>query len=487
MKKQFFKLLLLTIPLVTITSCSDYLDTEPITETTTSSNADDAVIPTAAEAEKRMKTVYGSFGGEYWQMDYFFNGDAQTDIAYAGADNVQNFQQDEYRILTTNTNVNRDWGYIYDNINNCNIVLNYVDQATDLTAARKTEMKGEASLIRALHLFHATQLWGDAPVPLTAVFKVSHDNFDEVYNALYPTRKPITEVYTQIIADCEFAIANAPASTEKFKANKMAAKALLAKAYATQPTPDWAKVSALCTEVIAGGYSLDTSYTKLFDNSYDIAGTASAESIWEVNGEGWGSTVGSWSTFMFLGTDWKKFNTPSNDLVKTYNDEGDIQRKAASIKFETVTWSDSYWGKTDYPFMNKQRLTDGKQNFYILRLADIILLKAEALVNQNDFTAAAALVNQVRSRVGLGAITISSKDDGINKILKERKMELAFEGHRWFDLKRTGKAIEILSQQKDGNGNILSYAGNINQNRLLWPVPQSKRDQNSELTQNPGY
>ena len=66
-------------------------------------------------------------------------------------------------------------------------------------------------------------------------------------------------------------------------------------------------------------------------------------------------------------------------------------------------------------------------------------------------------------------------------------MELAFEGDRWFDLKRMSRAIEVLSTQKDGNGTILSYATNINQNRLLWPIPQDKLDANALLTQNPGY
>ena len=137
--------------------------------------------------------------------------------------------------------------------------------------------------------------------------------------------------------------------------------------------------------------------------------------------------------------------------------------------------------------MYKMRKTDGTQNFYILRYADIILLQAEAAVRTGDFTGAAGYINQVRTRVGLSPVSISSETDGIGKVLKERKLELAFEGVRWFDLKRTGTAISILSQQKDGNGNILPYAGNLNPNRLLWPIPQGQRDNNQNLTQNPGY
>ena len=133
------------------------------------------------------------------------------------------------------------------------------------------------------------------------------------------------------------------------------------------------------------------------------------------------------------------------------------------------------------------RDTNGNQNFYIARLADILLLKAAALANKGDVTGAMSQVNLVRTRAGIASISATNQADAINKILEERLMELAFEGDRWFDLKRMGKAIEFLSKQKDGNGNLLPYASNINQNRLLWPIPQDKLDANALLTQNPGY
>jgi hypothetical protein len=190
---------------------------------------------------------------------------------------------------------------------------------------------------------------------------------------------------------------------------------------------------------------------------------------------------------MFIGTDWKKFNTPSNDLIKSFDAQGDAIRKASTVKFEKVDWSDKYWSSASYPFAWKQREQGGNQNVYIFRYADLLLLRAEAKVKLGDFTGAAALVNQVRARVNLAPITITGENDGINKILEERKLELAFEGQRWFDLKRTGKAIEIIKNRKDGNGNPLGYAANITEQRLLWPIPQSQLDNNSNLTQNPGY
>lgn len=465
-----------------LSSCTNYLDTEPITEEATSLN-NGVVIQDAAAAESRMNAVYGTFGSGYWQLDYFLIGDGQSDNAYIGADNPAIYQYETYQMLSTNSQMKGDWNDLYNNINTCNIVINYVDQATDLTTTRKNEMIGEASLIRALNHFQAVQLWGDCPIATEAIFSISSENFDSAFNALFPARKPVADVYAQIIADCQVAIEKAPAASNKFKANKMAANALLAKVYATMPNPDWAKVSQYCDVVIGGGYTLMPTYDHLFDSLHE----GNAESIWEINGDGWSSPIGAWSTFMFLGTDWKKFNAPSHTLVQAFTTNGDAQRLASSITRENVGWSDNYWSSTSYPFANKMRDTNGNQNYYIARLADILLLKAEALASQGDYAGAMTLVNQVRTRAGIATISATSQSDAITKVLNERLMELAFEGDRWFDLKRMGKAIELLSQQKDGNGNVLSYATNINQNRLLWPIPQDKLDANALLTQNTGY
>jgi hypothetical protein len=190
---------------------------------------------------------------------------------------------------------------------------------------------------------------------------------------------------------------------------------------------------------------------------------------------------------MFIGDGWQRFNLPTHDLVNAFDAQGDNIRKTNSIKFD-IGVSDAYWtDKNNYPFAYKQRIQDGTQHIYILRYADLLLLKAEAKVKLGDFTGAAALVNQVRGRVSLNPITITSETDGINKILKERLLELAFEGQRWFDLKRTGKALEVIKARTDGKGNKLGYVNNLTEQRLLWPVPQSQLDKNPNLTQNTGY
>ncbi len=106
LNKTIFYLFLGTSLALGTTSCSDYLDTEPITDQAVPLS--DTPYTTAVQAENLMNTIYNGLGNEYWQLDYFFNGDAQSDVAYMGGDNPQNKQQAEYRIQATNSNVSLD-------------------------------------------------------------------------------------------------------------------------------------------------------------------------------------------------------------------------------------------------------------------------------------------------------------------------------------------------------------------------------------------
>lgn len=489
----FWKTMIVLAGLVFSTACHKLLDTEPITDKIVPPQ-DEQVLKTVEDVDGAMKSIYAIFGNEFWQFDYFFLGDAGADVAYAGADGQEFFQIDEYRVSSTNYVIGRDWGHFSDFVKKCNLLINYIDDVPGLSQAEKDEKVGQAALFRALTRFYATQIWGDYPIINSTITSVNADNFDSLYGDLYPSRKPVLEVYDAIIADCETALAKAPASgtapENKYRPSKDAAHALLAKVYATKPNPDWAKVIEHCNAVIGGGYSLLPTFDHLFDNMHE----GNAESIWEVNGEGQGSLVNSWCTNVFLGTNWKKFNTPSHTL----NTALDAKRKTSTIKKLPTTFADPYWKTfTQFPHPWRMRATDGTQNFYIFRLADILLLKAEALSRTGDLDGAMALVNQIRTRVSLPNVAAAtSEDDAINKILQERFVELAFEGHRWYDLKRTGKTIEILSKQtypvydpvtQLSTETPMEYLGNLTITDLVWPIPQDVLDNNPNLSQNAGY
>ncbi|RZK64245.1 MAG: RagB/SusD family nutrient uptake outer membrane protein, partial [Pedobacter sp.] len=117
---------------------------------------------------------------------------------------------------------------------------------------------------------------------------------------------------------------------------------------------------------------------------------------------------------------------------------------------------------------------------YILRLADIKLLKAEALneLSAGGWSSAKTIVDEIRGRVNLGGTPANSQSAMRLAIEKERRLELAFEGHRWFDLLRTNRAVEVMNAQRDDNGALLY---NISTSKLLFPIPQAERDRNPNL------
>jgi hypothetical protein len=472
-----------------ITSCQKFLDLKPVSKGIYVDNqgSDSVAYKTANEVEAALGGVYSDFRNEYFELDYFVNGDAQSDDAYAGADNPANFQIDDYNIDATNSNVSRDWRYLYAAIGKANPVINNVDSVPDpaLSDTRRSQIKGEAKFIRAYMYFQLVQQWGDVPLQLKEVTTISAETLPEIYPLLFPPRAPMADVYAQIVSDLEYAAANVPVSgSDKGYVTKGAANAMLAKVYATIEPHDWTKVQQYCDAVISGGYSLLPEYDQLWDNEHEN----SSEAIFEINYEGTSSS-GNWGASMFMGMDWKKFNVPSNDLVAAFDNENDIIRKNSSIMFDDVSgiWSDNNWPQEEYPFVNKYRnyISPSPQNYIFLRLADIILLKAEALNELGDVSGAANLVNQIRTRVQLSNTTAANQADMRLAIEKERRLELAFEGHRWFDLKRTGRAIEVISNTTGPDGSNYGYV--LTQNELLWPIPQGELDLNLELTQNPGY
>lgn len=487
--KKYFLFSVIALGALMLNSCEKFLELEPESQGIAVSNtsSDSILFKSASEAEAALAGAYSDFKNEYYQLDYFVNGDAQSDDAYAGADNPSNFQIDDYKLDATNSNVSRDWRYLYSTIGKCNTVINNVRAVNDpaMSAARKEEIVGEASFIRAFMYFQATQLWGDVPLQLKEVKTISAANLEEIYPQIFPARAPQAEVFAQIIADLETALGKVPVSAaHKGFATKGAVNALLAKVFATQAPQDWNKVKDYCDAVIAGGYTLLTDYDQL----WALGNENTTESIFEINYNG-GAPDGNWGTKMFRGLDWKKFNIPSNDLLAAFDAENDTKRKNSSVIFEDVSgkWSDPHYPQNKYPFINKWRnFQEGSnQNYIFIRLADILLLKAEALNELGDQPGAATLVNQIRSRVNLGATPAVTQAELRLAIEKERRLELAFEGHRWFDLKRTGRAIEVINNVKGADGQLIGYS--LSTNRLVWPVPQAELDKNIRLLQNAGY
>jgi hypothetical protein len=434
-------------------------------------------------AEASLTGVYKTFHSEYYQFDMFINGDVTADLAYAGGDNNANFEIDDLAVTATNGNVARDWRYLYEAIGVANVFLGKIDSIQDESFSQvdRDRLKGEVTFIRAIHYFNLVRLWGGVPLVLKA---------DDQGSSSLP-RSTVDQVYDQIITDLEYSAEKLPVtSSYKGRIRRAAAHGLLAKVYATKGvTKDYAKVLQYCDSVLSDGqYSLSPSYGDLFDGGHENTN----ESLFEIQFEA--NVAGNWGVQLFLPPSltqdgWKKFNTPSKELVEAYDEEGDLIRKNANILFENVTgfYSDDIWG-TLMPFsykMKQPNAWNSSNNIIYLRLADIILLKAEALNETGRVVEAAAELNKIRARVNLLPKNPATQAEMRLVIERERMLELALEGHRWFDLKRTGRALEVMKVAGTRKPNqTYSY---IDANDLLWPIPQSERDKNPALTQNPGY
>jgi len=456
---------------------------------------------TAAQAEQLVSAMYNTFGNEFWQLDMYILNDAQSDNAYSGEDNPNRYQIDEFRVENTNQNATRDWKYLYEHIAQANAILTWVPLITDpaLTANRKNEILGEAAFIRALSYFNLVRIYSNVPLITKDIPEVSNENLEEVYPLLYPPQVTPEELYVQIIEDLESALGKvADYSTFKFKITKAVVNLLLAEVYATKDdyeNRDWQKVKQYAEAVVNDSrYGLMENYDDLFaiegtpeENvlpAMDLKFEHTRESLFEVDYNP-APLLGNWGASMFYGIDWKKFNTPSQDLYRAFNTAGDQIRLQASFKFSDVTgkWTDKYWPSNNFPYCYKMRARESA-NIILFRLPEAILLLADAENESGNLSAAQMQLNKIRNRVGLPNTTANTKEAMRLAIENEHRLEFAFEGKRWYDLLRRGRAIQVMNACTDHQK---QYAARLNENYIIWPIPQSEIDLNANLVQNLGY
>ena len=490
MKTKLYRYVIALAMIASMVSCEEMLELDPISDNTTVN-----AYKTASDAEAALVGVYDSFQQEYYVWDNIIFNDVISDNYYAGGDDPQIFAVDNLNITPTNGRLFNNWSQLYSAIAKANVVLQKVPDIDDpsLSEERKNQILGEASFLRAFHYYQLVKMWGGVPLVLE-----SGSTDPDVTNK---ERSAEEEIYAQIIADLDFAVANLPdvytddASVNKARATKGAAHALLAKVWAQKSDRDYNKVLEHANAVInsPAGYALLDNYNHLFDgNHYN-----NNESILEIQYTG--GTEANWGPQLLLppsvsGDSWRKFVTPSHDLVNAFDSEGDVVRKNASILFEEAPWSDEYWSLAvngQVPFAYKWKSANGwasTNRQYLLRLADIILLKVEALNELGQLEDARAEVDRVRARVGLNGTDASDKATMKLAIENERRLELAQEGQRWDDLKRYGRAVEVMNSLVEVDlrtGTPKVY--NMTPEKLLLPVPQSERDRNPRLGQNTGY
>lgn len=440
MKRLFF----ISIYLLTLAAC-DVLDVKPESSIEASEAFKDK-----AGIEKGILGAYTSFQSlSYYGRTYVLFSDLAADNLEHPNDatSLEYRQVDNNAILPENGTVGGMWSAAYEGINIANNIIVKVPTMPDMTDEEKNRALGELYFIRALNHFNLLNFFGDVPIKITPTVGTGGLNIP---------REPASKVYQQIIDDLTFAEANLTPSSVKVRASKYAATALLARVYLYKG--DFAQAKVKATDVIANGGYILPSYADVF------ADDGSAESIFEID-----FTVLSKNRIAEYNFP-KSLNgrrevAPTTNVTAAY--EADDARYEASLAFEGLL-----------PYAIKyDDLSTGADNVIVIRLADMYLIRAEAEAKlEGDVDAIQSDVNKIRTRAQLLNTGANTYEELLLAIEQERRIEFAFEGHRWFDLVRTGRALEVLPN-----------VNSINQTFFPIPLDEILTNKDPGMRQNNGY
>lgn len=471
MKINYKKIACLTFAFAVLVGCDDFLDVdsrENVTEEDSNQNF---------EPVQFVNGIYGMMTS--W--DYAFSYLGITEIISDNADKGSSPGDpggdkgllDGLTFTATAGSIEAMWTNWYKAIGRATYAINYTENYGLTDVAYKNRLIGEAKFLRAYHYFFLVRAFGDVPL----------QHVDLI------VRAPKAQVYDFIEQDLLDAIQVLPEKSEYAQADlgratKGAAKALLAKVYLYQK--DWQNAFDYADDVITSGeYSLEPDYAQLWRANTENG----VESIFEVQARGvalahgvqqYSETQGARGP---SGWGWG-FNTPSQNLLDAYNAEGDAIRRDATIIFRGETMYDGrvVSNAVENPMYNEKAYSsanagagDGDKNIRVLRLGEIFLIHAEAANELNNQSVALASLKRVRDRVNLGEITTTDQTQLRNLIWKERRLELAFEHDRWFDLIRTGQAAQAM--QANGKPFIVGK-------HELFPIPNAQLIQTPAMGQN---
>ncbi|MFZ4542911.1 MAG: RagB/SusD family nutrient uptake outer membrane protein [Saprospiraceae bacterium] len=480
--------------LLTFIGCTkEFLDRKPLGQLTS-----DTFFSTSAQAVESVNAIYQQL--RVWETHAFgFLGctDIMSDDADKGStpnDGIYQSDLDNFIHTPDNPSVVAVWTGYFQGISRCNIAIDKIP-AIAMDANLKSRLIAEAKFLRAYYYFNLVRWFGELPLitkPLSTTEFVQK-------------RVPAKDIYQQIVKDLTEAAAVLPekskyAASDMGRITKGAANGYLAKVYLTMG--DFSNAELLATTVInSKEYSLFPSYY----DQFLIENENCSESIFEIqatliNAETLGSA--QWNQIQGVrGTPnlgWG-FNRPSDNLIAAF-EPGDPRREAtilyvgevlpdgsAIVEDNPETFGERYNQKAWTPqHIGFQENSPG--NIRIFRYADLLLIAAEAMNENGKSAEAISIVNQIRKRARgslpanlvLKELVSQGKDADRQAIWKERRVELALEQHRWFDLIRQKRAAEVM--QLVGKTNF------VKGKHELLPIPQTEIDiSNNTLTQNFGY
>ncbi|HLN22038.1 MAG TPA: RagB/SusD family nutrient uptake outer membrane protein [Bacteroidales bacterium] len=410
------------------------------------------------DASSLETALYGTYSRLH-NNDYY--GLTFQSVGYLAGDNVKwtgsyDFlsQFDLNNVRSDNSQLQPVYIGIYRTINSANHVIRATETLTDplLTQQNRDLYRGEALFIRALSYFDLSRLWGGVQI-ITEPTRSSLDNISIPRSSLTSTR-------AQVLKDLNEAEPLLPETTNRNRATRKTVYALKARLYLYMQ--DWTNAEFYATKLISdNNYELIAPYNSFFANN----AKNTKESIFELaysatdqNGHSqwWQPPVNSGRR------EW----APTDELVNLLNDPLTGGNRKTMIA-RTAPPGNLWYGNMYY----RNPRTDPA---FILRIAEMYLIRAEARAQLNRISEGLADLNAVRLRAGLSAATAATSADLLLKVENERRLEFAFEPHRWFDLVRTERIDDVM--------------GVLNQNSWVMPVPVNEiQAANGVLEQNPGY
>lgn len=456
--------LIIGVGLLSATSCTKILDQEPGSslDATTAFNTRQAVAAGVSGLYSGLQSG-NHYGLRYWALT-----DLYADVLrHTGT--FPSFAQVANRaILSDNVEVTNMWNTLYSTINRANNVIAAIPGVTDPAFTNKAVLEGEARFVRALTYFDLVRLWGGSldgygkpgglGVPLFTSPTLTIDD------AQAKARATEEQVYSQIVSDLDFAIANLPTTLRRGRASADAATALKARLELYRGNN--AQAEALATTVI-DKYKGATAFGGLAPNYAELFLTQNQtpESIFELQYDA--TNTNSIAFFYFTGAyGGRNEITAATDLAGKH--EAGDKRLPVNV---TTASAIAPANKT-----LKYTRPAGTDNVMIIRLAELYLIRAEARANQGKLLEAKADVDVIRARAGLAPTTALTQGDLLLAIEKENLIEFAHEGHRFFDLRRNNREDVVLGL----NGQ--------NEYKARWPIPQREQQTSSDvIKQNPGY
>lgn len=541
------KILIVILPLFTLTGCENLLIEDPVSLVTA-----EGYLTTRAGIEDGLKASYTTLRSLYGQEEGFFLTVTGTDIftnGFGGIANNPHINNYSPNLLGINATITTIWNALYTGINQCNTVINRVAMIEDLPEQRRSEIEAEARFLRALYYFHIVQQWGGVHFSLEETIGVETEANMTPENVFYSEG---------IVPDLEYAMANLPANaTEYGRAYKAAAEALAARVQLT--VGNWQEAERLSSKVI-NDYSFQL--VQPYSSLWDIQNERNSEFIWAVqfsedpllNGAGNSGHLYFIFDYTFNpamvrdtenGRPFQRF-LPTNYLFGLYDREKDARwegsfqttwfantpgvinglnvlpgdtaihivmhpvsdEKKRAVPYWLFDYKNNWVGgvtafqeigtnqRRNYPSLSKFldplrpsiNETAGRRDFPVIRLAEMYLIAGEAAWRLNKSDEAANYLNVLRARAALPGkeeqMKISASDVNLDYILEERARELVGEKFRWYDLKRTGTLLDRVRKYN------LDAAPNIKDFHLVRPIPQTQIDRVSNpavFKQHPGY